>query len=156
MNYSSIGRRFLGTLIDFFIVFSLSLFINRFIFLGWIFSLCLNALYFPFFWASKAQATPGKYLMKTFVTDMHGNRISIKQAFLRYICSFISSALLGFGYLLALFTNKKQTLHDLFMGTVVVDGDIVVEEGLLAVWIEEIKETFNSLQNKTKSDQQGL
>ena len=33
---------------------------------------------------------------------------------------FLSSAFLGLGYFLALFTEKKQALHDLVAGTVVV------------------------------------
>jgi uncharacterized RDD family membrane protein YckC len=141
MNYSSFFRRFLGLLIDSVILGSISLVINRTIpMVGWVISLFLGFLYYPFFWSSTAKATPGKYLIGTVIVDLNGNRISIKTAFIRYFCSWISAALFCFGYLLCAFTEKKQTLHDLLAGTVALDEENKIEEGLFTAWINQIKD----------------
>ena len=140
MNYTSIFRRFLGTLIDSIIIGSFTLVVNRSIpFIGWIISLSFGFLYYPFFWSSTARSTPGKYLMGSAVVSLTGERITLKTAFIRYICSWASGILLCFGYLLALFTEKKQTLHDLMAGTVVIDDEVAVTEGLFQAWIDQIK-----------------
>jgi uncharacterized RDD family membrane protein YckC len=77
-------------------------------------------LYFACFESSNLQGTPGKRLMGILVTDLDGERISFGSATGRYLGKIISGLILGIGYLIALFTPKKQALHDLIAGTVVI------------------------------------
>jgi uncharacterized RDD family membrane protein YckC len=139
MEYAGFFKRFVAVMIDGFITASISLVINRMIPLGWILSLFFNVLYFPFFWSSSARATPGKYIMDLAVVTNDGSQLDLKTALIRYFCQFISSALLFFGYIIALFTEKKQTLHDLLAGTVVIESSEKTEEGLLNAWLNQIK-----------------
>jgi uncharacterized RDD family membrane protein YckC len=96
------------------IVTSLSNFISGFI------GFSVNLLYFTLFWSSKFQGTPGKILLGLKIVDANGNKISYSTALIRYISTFISSLLLGIGYLLIIFDGKKQALHDKFASTYVI------------------------------------
>jgi len=51
---------------------------------------------------------------------VHGDPISFQRAALRHLAKFLSSLLLGTGWLLAAFTPRKQALHDLLAGTLVL------------------------------------
>ncbi len=88
--------------------------------------------------------------MGTVVTDLNGNRISIRIAMIRYMISWVSFIFLGFGYVFSIFTDKKQTFHELLAGTVVIDREeIIVEEGLFQAWIDQIKSfSIEALSNK--------
>jgi uncharacterized RDD family membrane protein YckC len=72
----------------------------------------LYGLYGGLFESSRFQATPGKMLLKIKVTDIQGNRCSFVRAFARYIGMGISDATFYIGYLMAIWTEKKQCLHD--------------------------------------------
>ena len=140
MQYASFGKRFLAYVVDGALVFIISLAVNRAIpFIGWMISLCFSFLYYTMFTCSEAQATPGKFLVKIKVTDIDGNRLTVKKSILRFFASWLSSILLCFGYILSLFTAKKQTLHDLIMDTVVIDGEVIVEGGILKAFVDQIK-----------------
>ena len=54
------------------------------------------------------------------VTSTNGQRISFLNATGRFFGKIISGMLFGFGYIMILFTEKKQGLHDLMAGTLVV------------------------------------
>ena len=54
------------------------------------------------------------------VTDLNGNRISFGRATGRYICKFVSLLLLGIGYVMAGITRRKQALHDIMTGCLVI------------------------------------
>jgi uncharacterized RDD family membrane protein YckC len=69
--------------------------------------------------SSSLQGTLGKMAVGIKVVDLQGERISFPRALGRYFASFLSSLILGVGYLLPLFTEKKQTLHDMIAGTLV-------------------------------------
>jgi len=77
-------------------------------------------LYTAFFLSSAWQATPGKRMAGIKVTDLEGRRITLGRASLRFLLELISGLLLGIGYLLGGITPKKQTLHDLIAGTLVL------------------------------------
>lgn len=66
------------------------------------------------------QATFGKRALGIIVTDLHGNRISNGRAIGRYFAKLVSGLILLIGYLMAAFTEKKQALHDMMAGTLVV------------------------------------
>jgi uncharacterized RDD family membrane protein YckC len=80
----------------------------------------LNWLYYSLLESSVWQATLGKKALGLEVTDLDGNRISFGRATGRFFAKIISSIILGIGYLMAGFTEKKQALHDILAGTLVI------------------------------------
>lgn len=76
--------------------------------------------YFALFESSPAQATPGKMVLGIKVTEVGGGAISFKRATARYWLKTLSTLVLGVGWLLAAFTPRRQALHDMLAGTVVV------------------------------------
>jgi uncharacterized RDD family membrane protein YckC len=70
--------------------------------------------------SSPWQGTVGKKVLGLKVTDTDGERISIARAVGRYFGHFVSTIILFGGYLFPLFTEKRQALHDLLAGTLVV------------------------------------
>ncbi len=85
-----------------------------------ILSMILAWLYGAYQESSPTQATIGKRIMGIMVTDMHGHRLSFLHATGRHFAKYISAVILGIGYLMAAFTPKKQGLHDMIAGTLVV------------------------------------
>jgi uncharacterized RDD family membrane protein YckC len=81
--------------------------------------IALGCVYYTVFEASIWQATPGKRILRLYVTDLNGQRITFGRAFVRNIARQISSFLF-IGYVMAGFTEKKQALHDLIAGCLVV------------------------------------
>lgn len=87
----------------------------------------VNFIYFIILWlyyslleSSKLQGTLGKYILKIKVVDYNYNKINFNKATLRYISTLLSSMLLFIGYLMIIFTKKKQTLHDIISKTLVI------------------------------------
>jgi uncharacterized RDD family membrane protein YckC len=76
-------------------------------------------LYSALLESSEWQATLGKKACGLVVTDMHGDRITFARASGRFFASYFSGFILGIGYLMAAFTEKKQTLHDMIAETLV-------------------------------------
>jgi uncharacterized RDD family membrane protein YckC len=70
--------------------------------------------------SSEKQGTLGKQFMKLKVTDYDGNRINFTKASVRFFATFLNSFIFSLGYLFPLFTEKKQTLHDMVAGVVVL------------------------------------
>ena len=77
-------------------------------------------LYFALQESGIRQATPGKRLFKLIVTDLSGNRLTFQQASLRYFSKYLSFYLFLMGYLMQPFTVRKQALHDILAGSLVV------------------------------------
>jgi uncharacterized RDD family membrane protein YckC len=77
-------------------------------------------LYFTLLEASPWQATVGKVALGIRVTDLAGARIGWGRANARYFGKILSSLILGIGYLMAAFTERKQALHDMVAATLVV------------------------------------
>ena len=78
-------------------------------------------LYFALMESSAKQGTLGKMALSIIVTDENGNRISFGRATGRYFGKIISGAILCIGYIMAGFTEKKQALHDMIAGCLVVN-----------------------------------
>ena len=76
--------------------------------------------YFAILESSPAQGTLGKLAFGLQVTDVYGDPISFRRAFFRHSLKFVSSLAVGMGWLLAAFTPRKQALHDLIAGTLVM------------------------------------
>ncbi|WP_197528060.1 RDD family protein [Posidoniimonas polymericola] len=77
-------------------------------------------LYFALMESSASQATYGKRMAGIKVTDVNGHPISFGRAVARYLAKIVSTLTLMIGYLMAAFTPKKQALHDMMVGTLVV------------------------------------
>lgn len=90
------------------------------IFAGSIITLVINVLYYTLMESSKYQATVGKIALGLKVTDMNGNKLDFVKALIRQIGKFVSGIILMIGYIMAGFTEKKQALHDMIAGTLVV------------------------------------
>ena len=80
----------------------------------------LNWLYFSLLESSGWQATLGKKALGLEVTDLAGRRISFGRATGRFFAKYISAIILMIGFLMAGFTEKKQALHDILAGTLVI------------------------------------
>jgi uncharacterized RDD family membrane protein YckC len=76
-------------------------------------------LYFALQESSAAQATLGKRLLGIRVTDTLGNRLTFGRATGRHFGKIVSGLILGIGYIMAGFTEKKQALHDIMAETLV-------------------------------------
>lgn len=80
-------------------------------------------LYFALLESSPRQATLGKMALGLRVADVAGRRLSFLRATGRFAAKMLSGLTLLIGYLVMLFTERRQTLHDLVAGTVVVRGE---------------------------------
>ncbi|MGA9526705.1 MAG: RDD family protein [Terriglobales bacterium] len=69
--------------------------------------------------SSSYQATLGKMIFGMKVTDVYGNRISFGRATGRHFAKILSGMILGIGFIMVAFTERKQGLHDLLAGTLV-------------------------------------
>ncbi len=86
------------------------------------FAITLTAtwLYYTMFEASSWQATPGKRVMRIYVADLHGQRLTLARAAARNLAKIVSSLTFLVGYLIAGFTEKKQALHDILASCLVL------------------------------------
>lgn len=91
------------------------------IMLLWLVAMVAQWLYFALMEASSNQGTLGKMAMGIKVTDMMGYPITFGRATGRYFGKILSGAILMIGYIMAGFTERKQALHDMMAGTLVVD-----------------------------------
>ena len=80
----------------------------------------VNWLYFSLMESSAWQATVGKKTLGLEVTDLGGHRISFARATGRYFGKIISAIIFCIGFIMAGFTEKKQALHDMMAGTLVI------------------------------------
>ena len=85
-------------------------------------------LYFALSWSSRSQASVGKIALGIKVTDESGSRIGFGRASGRYFAQILTALTLGVGYALAVFTRRRQALHDLVAGTLVVRRTLTTEE----------------------------
>lgn len=76
--------------------------------------------YFSVLESSPAQGTVGKFALGLVVCDVHGDPITFRRAAFRYALKSLSSLTAGAGWLMAAFTPRKQALHDLLAGTIVL------------------------------------
>jgi len=80
-------------------------------------------LYYPILESSSMQATLGKRVFGIKVTDLHGERIGFGRAFGRLFGHILSFLMFGVGFAMAVFTERRQTLHDKMAGTLVVNRE---------------------------------
>lgn len=145
MNYAGFWRRFAAMLIDGLILL-IPWMIVSFV-LPVLGGVMLVFLYRPFFESSAIMATPGKLFMGLVVANEQGERVTFKQAVIRWLVSWVSGLCLGIGYLMNLFTPKRQTLHDIVAGTVVLKREQSQVVDWVGVWTAEFKRVFNIGEN---------
>mgnify|MGYP000951958939 CR=1 FL=1 len=85
-----------------------------------LFLLVVNWLYFAITESSIEQGTPGKILARAKVVDSRGTPIGFGRATARYWAKYLSTIILGVGFILAGVTRKRQALHDMLAGTLVI------------------------------------
>lgn len=79
-------------------------------------------LYYALMESSARQATLGKMALGIIVTDIEGRRIGFGKATGRHFAKILSALILGIGFLMVAFTQRKQGLHDILAGTLVIRG----------------------------------
>jgi uncharacterized RDD family membrane protein YckC len=118
--YASIGRRILAFILDCLVLFVPLVVAGNIIpFLG---GILVYFFYGPVLESSPVRATLGKYWVGIQVVDIQGRRISFQAALIRNLLKLLSPVLLFIGCLMAFFTKRQQTLHDLLADTIVVYG----------------------------------
>jgi uncharacterized RDD family membrane protein YckC len=91
------------------------------IFLAATVSLLLTWLYHALMESSEWQATVGKKVLGLVVTDMAGQRASFGRSSGRHFGKMITNLIPAFiGYIMAGFTDKRQALHDMMAGCLVL------------------------------------
>jgi uncharacterized RDD family membrane protein YckC/DNA-directed RNA polymerase subunit RPC12/RpoP len=94
------------------------------IWVGQAISILLPIWYFTKSESGIFQGTLGKRALGIIVTDLNGKQITTAAAFGRYFGRILSALILYGGFIMAAFTEKKQTLHDQLTKTLVVwQGD---------------------------------
>ncbi len=131
VNYAGFWKRVCASIIDG-ILLSIGSYIIGFI-IGYsidasgskveevIIGIVINWIYFALMESSTKQATLGKMAIGIIVTDLEGKRISFKKASGRHFGKIISLLTVFIGFLMAGFTGKKQALHDILAGCLVVN-----------------------------------
>jgi uncharacterized RDD family membrane protein YckC len=79
---------------------------------GWVYWAVLES--------SPWQATLGKKALGLTVTDLQGRRISFARASGRHFGKIVSGVILGLGFVMIGFTERKQALHDMLAGCLVM------------------------------------
>lgn len=79
-------------------------------------------LYYALMESSSKQATVGKMALGIIVTDLDGRRIGFGRATGRHFAKILSALILGIGFLMVAFTERKQGLHDMVASTLVIRG----------------------------------
>ena len=86
--------------------------------------LLINLFIFWLYWSicesSPWQASFGKRAMDIYVTDLKGSRLGFAQASGRFFGKIISTMILLVGFAMIAFTERKQGLHDILAGCLVV------------------------------------
>jgi len=82
-------------------------------------------LYGVFGDASASEGTAGKRLLNIKVTDLNGNRITLKRSFIRNTAKILSVIPLFFGYLYIFLNKKNQSWHDIAANTLVIKDRLI-------------------------------
>jgi len=145
MKYANVWKRFVASLLDGVILLIVSLVLNFALgvvlggaeaaggdeaavtaaaslvaLVGTVLNTVLGWLYYAIQESSPKQATIGKQAFGLVVTDLNGDKVSFVKASIRYFAKYISALILLIGYIMAFFTEKKQALHDMIAGTLIL------------------------------------
>ena len=137
MVYAGFWKRFLAVLLDF------AFLILPMIALSWVMpyagSVILALFYYPVFESSPLQATPGKFYMGLKVLGENGQTLSFGRAVARFFLKYVSSVLLMIGYIIQVFTAKRQTLHDIIVNSVVINHVYTESPDWIQIWLKQMR-----------------
>jgi uncharacterized RDD family membrane protein YckC len=137
MIYAGFFRRFVALIIDSLIIFIPSWLAGMAIpFVG---AVAINFMYSVILESSYAKSTPGKFLMGIMVVDESGQQLSFSKACIRYFMKFVSGMIMMIGYLIQLFTAKRQALHDIVAGAVVVHHSQSMSPNWIQAWLAQMR-----------------
>ncbi len=80
--------------------------------IGWV--------YFAGLETSARQGTVGKMVLGLSVTDLEGQPVSLVRASVRYLTKAVSCALFCLGFAMIMFSTRRQALHDMMSGCLVI------------------------------------
>ena len=83
-------------------------------------SLVIGWLYFALMESSQRGATVGKMAVGLRVVTDQGQRLDFGHATGRYLAKIVSAIILGIGFIMVAFTDRKRGLHDIIAGTLVI------------------------------------
>jgi len=127
--YAGFVKRLVANLIDFILValagWAIGLIFGVNIFkeswgVKW-FNNILTMIYFIVMEAGKNNATLGKQIVGIKVVTTNGAPITLQDSLVRNLCKILSAALLMIGFIMVAFSAKKQGLHDMIAGTLVIE-----------------------------------
>lgn len=98
-----------------------------------VFSLCLPLVYFVLFEASSRAGTPGKRFLGFQVKTTAGGKAGLGRILLRNLFKLLSALPLMAGFVLALVTPRRRTLHDLLSGSLMVKTRSITVPGNSAI-----------------------
>jgi uncharacterized RDD family membrane protein YckC len=125
VKYAGFWKRVAALLIDTIVVSAASGILTAVTFgTAWFAIFLLPWVYEAMMLSSEKQATVGKMVLGLVVTDLNGSRISFGRATGRHFAKWLSALILGIGFLMVAFTEKKQALHDMIADTLVVDRSL--------------------------------
>jgi uncharacterized RDD family membrane protein YckC len=87
-------------------------------------SILATWLYYALCESSSWQGTVGKKVIGLRVTDMDGRAIGFGKATGRHFGKILSGMILGIGFIMIAFTERKQGLHDIMASTLVLRGSL--------------------------------
>ena len=82
----------------------------------------ISIIYIAYFLASNKQATIGKRILGIYVGHKDGSRLNKNKAIGRAVASMITSATLGLGFIIVIFTKEKIAVPDFLCNTRVFHG----------------------------------
>jgi uncharacterized RDD family membrane protein YckC len=80
------------------------------VFGDWFYNACMMT--------SEWEATIGKRIFRVRILDAKGQRVTFWQATARHFSKFLSTFLLGAGFIMAAFSHRRQALHDVVADTI--------------------------------------
>lgn len=82
----------------------------------------VSIAYIGYFLSQNKQATIGKRILGIYVGNLDGSKLTKTRATARAFASMITSATLGLGFVVVIFTKEKIALHDFLCNTRVFFG----------------------------------
>lgn len=89
---------------------------------GWVWSVAVIVLYFPFWWQHDGQ-TFGMRLLNLRVVTVDGGPLSWSRAILRWLAALLGSGLLAVGWLWIVVDGRRRPLHDRVTRTLVISTE---------------------------------
>jgi len=109
-------------------------------------------LYYTLMESSSYQGTVGKIFLGIKVTDLNGHKIGFGRATGRHFGKIISAIILFVGFIMVAFTKRKQGLHDIMAGCLVVNRWPEISVSEVAEVEKIIRDAETMASGKVKND----